>query len=129
MTGKISPYQEVAAVIADYFDGLYNSDAELLGKVFHPKASYACASDGTLTHMTMDDYLPMVARRPSPASRGEKRTDAIEGITFAGPVTAFVRGRCSIAPKDFTDFLTLVHLDGRWQIIAKIFHFDLNEAA
>lgn len=129
MTGKISPYQEVAAVIADYFDGLYNSDAELLGKVFHQKASYACATEGTLTHMTMDEYLPMVARRPSPASRGEGRTDAIEGIAFAGPVTAFVRARCSIAPKDFTDFLTLVHLDGRWQIIAKVFHFDLKEAA
>ena len=119
-----SDFAEVAAVIADYFDGLYNSDAALLGEVFHPKATYACATEGKLTYMTMEDYLPMVAKRPSPASKGETRKDAIEAIEFAGPVTAFVRARCSIAPRDFTDFLTLIHIDGRWRIIAKVFHFE-----
>jgi hypothetical protein len=24
----------------------------------------------------------------------------------------------------FTDLLTLIHLDGRWQIIAKVFHYE-----
>jgi hypothetical protein len=31
-----------------------------------------------------------------------------------------------IGPKHFTDLLTLVHVDGRWQIIAKVFHFELD---
>ncbi len=26
------------------------------------------------------------------------------------------------------DFLTLVHLDGRWQIIAKVFHYEEQKA-
>jgi hypothetical protein len=33
--------------------------------------------------------------------------------------------QCVIRPNHFTDLLTLIHVDGRWQIIAKVFHFDV----
>ena len=46
-----------------------------------------------------------------------------------GPVTALARVECSIGPKHFIDLLTLVHVDGRWQILAKVFHFDLEPTA
>lgn len=118
----------VTALMADYFDGLYHSDAARLGRVFHPQAVYACATEGRLTHLTMDAYLPIVAARQSPASRGEERRDEVVAITFAGPVTALVQARCAIGLKHFTDFLSLVKLEGRWQIIAKTFHFDLMDA-
>jgi len=122
-------FAEIVAALGDYFDGLYTSDASKLAGVFHPQAIYACASDGTLTHMTMDAYLPMVAKRPSPASRGEPRRDRILSIEFAGPVTAMARVECTIGPKRFTDLLSFVRLDGHWRLIAKVFHFDLDEAA
>lgn len=117
-------YAEVAAALDDYLDGLYHSDTTRLGRIFHPKAIYATASEGELLHLTMEEYFPMVDRRPSPASRNEPRRDRIVSITFAGPVTALVRLNCAIGPKYFTDLLTLVRLDGRWQIIAKVFHFE-----
>jgi hypothetical protein len=66
----------------------------------------------------------VVEKRPSPASRNELRRDAIVSIQFAGPVTAFVHANCAIGPRYFTDFLTLVQVDGRWQIIAKVFHYE-----
>lgn len=112
----------VEAVLGDYFEGLYRSDAGLLGRVFHPRAIYACASDGPLRTLSMAEYLPMVDQRPSPASRAEARTDRIVSIEFAGPVTALARVECSILPRHFIDLLTLVQVDGRWQIIAKVFH-------
>ncbi len=122
-------YAGIIAALDLYFDGLYDSDAGKLGAVFHPLAVYACASEGSLTHLTMGDYLPMVARRPSPASRGEARRDRIISIEFAGPVTALARVECAIGEKRFTDLLSFVKLDGRWQIIAKLFHFDIAAAA
>ncbi|MEZ5935422.1 MAG: nuclear transport factor 2 family protein [Alphaproteobacteria bacterium] len=118
-------YAAVARVLGDYFDGLYHSDSTLLSKVFHPEARYVSATGGTLLHLTMAEYFPLVDRRPSPASRGEARTDSIISIAFAVPVTAFARVTCSIHPKAFTDFLTLIRLDGEWRIIAKVFHYDL----
>lgn len=119
----------IGAVMQDYFDGLHYSDTTRLARVFHPKAQYACATDGTLLYRTMEEYFPVVDARPSPASRGEARTDRILAIEFHGPVTARVLAACRIAEKDFIDCLTFLKLDGRWQVMSKIFHYDLNEAA
>ncbi|KRE16283.1 hypothetical protein ASE66_11100 [Bosea sp. Root483D1] len=122
-------FSEIVAALGLYFDGLYHSDTEKLGQLFHPQAIYACGTEGSLTHMTMDAYLPMVAKRPSPASRDEPRSDRILSIEFAGPVTAFARAECAIGPKRFTDLLSFIRLDGRWRLIAKVFHFDLEAQA
>lgn len=122
-------YAEIVEALTRYFDGLHHSDAGKLAGVFHPQAVYACATEGSLTHLTMNAYLPMVAARPSPASRGEPRRDRIVSIEFAGPVTALARVECAIGPKLFTDLISFVRLDGEWRIIAKVFHFDLAPAA
>ncbi len=114
----------VTQALTTYFDGLYHSDTARLGQVFHPRAIYACATDGKLLYLTMDEYFPIVDKRPSPASKGEDRHDRILSIEFAGPVTAFARVECAIQPKFFTDFLTLVSIEGRWQIMSKVFHYE-----
>jgi 4-oxalocrotonate tautomerase len=119
------PFVQVSAVLDDYFEGLYRSDSQMLRRVFHPSALYACATDGTLLTLRMDEYFAIVDKRPSPASRGDPRTDRIVGIEFAGPVTALARVECSILPKHFIDLLTLVQVDGRWQVISKVFHYAL----
>lgn len=122
-------FAEITAVLSDYFDGLYHSDAAKLARVLHPTALYACPTGGTLVRLNMDEYFPIVARRPSPASRGEPRYDRVISIEFAGPVTAIARVECAIAPKLFTDLLTLVYLDDRWKIMSKIFHYELRPAS
>jgi hypothetical protein len=119
---------EVHGVLGRYFDALHHSDATALMTIFHPGAVYATATDGTVICLSMDEYSAVVAARESPASRGEGRSDAIESVEFAGPVTALARVRCSIGPKRFTDLLTFVRVDGRWQIIAKVFHYELRPA-
>lgn len=124
-------YAALAAVLQDYFDGLYHCDTKLLAKVFHPQARYACATDtlggGELVHLGMADYFPIVEQRVSPASQGQERRDQIVSIEFAGRVTALARVHCAIGPKYFTDLLTFILVEGRWQIISKVFHYDLTE--
>lgn len=116
----------VIRLLTDYFDGLYYSDSERLSRVFHPRAHYVCVTSGELQHLSMAEYLPIVARRESPASRAEPRQDRIVSIEFAGDVTARARVECAIGPKHFDDFLTLVFIDDRWQIMSKIFHYELQ---
>ncbi len=111
--------------LQDYFDALYHCDMALLRAVFHPGAIYVCATEEPLVQLTMDEYFPIVEMRDPPSARGELRRDTIETISFAGPRTAFARVRCAIGNRYFTDFLTLIEQDGRWQIISKVFHFDL----
>lgn len=117
-------FNEIADALTDYFDGLYFSDTSRLARVFHPQAQYVSVTDGSLLYRTMGEYFPIVDKRPSPASRDEPRRDSIVSIEFAGPVTATARVHCSIGEKLFTDCLTLIKLDGRWQIISKVFHHD-----
>ncbi|MCM5678923.1 nuclear transport factor 2 family protein [Schlegelella sp. S2-27] len=121
-----APFADVCAVLADYFEGLYRSDTRLLRRAFHPRAIYACATDAALLRLDMDEYFGIVDRRASPASRGDARADRILSIDFIGPVTALARVECEILPKRFSDVLTLIRVDGRWQIIAKVFHYELE---
>lgn len=119
-------FTAVTNLVSKYFDGLYHSETSLLAEIFHPAAHYVCATDGTVLYLTMNEYFSIVDRRPSPASRGETRNDRIVSIEFAGPVTALARVECSIGTKFFTDFLTLIFVDSKWQIISKVFHYDIR---
>lgn len=124
MSAHLARYDDVAAVLQAYFDGLHHSDTQRLRRVFHPQAVYATASGGKPLVLRMEEYFPIVDARPSPASKGEDRTDEILSITFTGPVTAQATLRCSIRPKSFVDLLTLIHVDGEWRVIAKVFHWE-----
>ena len=70
----------------------------------------------------------LVSSRPDGAwgRAGLHTGDQIVSIEFAGPVTALARVNCSIGERFFTDLLSFVFVDGRWQIIAKVFHYDLR---
>jgi hypothetical protein len=121
----VAPYSAIAAVLQNYFDGLYDSDSAKLRGVFHPLATYTCATEKPILHMGMTDYFALVDKRPSPRSRGEQRRDRIVSMEIAGPDAAFARVECAIGPRFCTDLLTFVRVDGRWQIMAKVFHYDL----
>ena len=123
----MSDFSAVTGVLETYFDGLYHADTERLAAAFHPQAIYATADETPLLYRTMDEYFPVVAKRESPASRGESRRDVIDAIEFAGENTAFARVRCSIGTRDFVDLLTLVQTDGAWRIMAKVFQIIERE--
>lgn len=116
-----SAHEQIAVLLQQYFDALYFCDVDLLQRVFHPQALYATADEQPFLHRTMAEYVPVVAARQSPASRGEPRKDHVESVEVAGENTALARVRCSIGERDFVDFLSLVRVDGQWRIIAKVF--------
>ena len=116
-----SALTDICEVLQDYFDALYFCDVDKLQSVFHPRAIYATADETPLLYRTMEEYVPVVAARQSPASNNEARRDYVDAVDLAGENTAAARVRCSIGQRDFVDFLTLVRTDGRWRIIAKVF--------
>lgn len=120
----MTSFNAVQDVLHTYFDALYYCDTDKLIEVFHPKAIYATADETPMLYRTMEEYVPVVAARQSPASRAEPRKDFIDAIEFAGDNTALARVRCTIAERDFIDLLTLVRTNGRWRIMAKIFHIS-----
>lgn len=115
-------YAEVLGLLRDYYDGLYHLDIAKLREVFSPSARYATASGGELLELGIDDYLTRVEKRTAPASTGTPYGCTVRSITFAGPVTAMAEVESSLFGHDYVDFLSLLKLDGRWHIQAKVFH-------
>ncbi len=119
---------QIKQVIQDYLEGLYRCDTELLARVFHPQALYATAVDAAPLIMDMATYLPVVAQRDPPARQNAVRRERILLVDIVGPTTAMVKLECSFFGKDYIDLLTLICVDGRWQIISKVFHYTLAHA-
>ncbi|MEM6452610.1 MAG: nuclear transport factor 2 family protein [Cyanobacteria bacterium P01_D01_bin.105] len=116
-------YLAVVEVLKDYYDALYRCDTGLLAQIFHASAQYFTASSGELLHLDMNTYFPIVEQRISPESSGETYGFSIDSIEFVGAVTAIAIMRSSLFSKDYIDLLALIKLDGKWQIISKVFHY------
>ncbi|MEW6991148.1 nuclear transport factor 2 family protein [Colwelliaceae bacterium 6441] len=123
MTNK----NKIKQQLAHYFDGLYFNDLSLLANVFHPLAHYCCTTGGELTHLSMGEYFQLLKKRQSPFSKDQQRQDKIILIDVIGESTALAKVQCVIEPKYFTDLLSFIHIEGRWQIISKVFDYKLNE--
>lgn len=111
----------IEQAIQTYFDGLYEGNADKLARVFHETSALTWEQDGKVAIWTLAQWLQAVRERPSPQSKGLARDDALLLLDQSGPTTAFVKVRCQIPPRHFTDYLSLLKLEGRWVIVQKVF--------
>jgi hypothetical protein len=117
----------IEAVIAHYFDGLYEGDADKLGAVFHPSADLRWLEKGELQVLTVPDLLARVRQRPSAKAEGKPREDFIVTIDRSDQSTAFIKLRCQLPPRYFTDYLVAMKLNDGWRIVSKSYRYDLRE--
>ncbi len=116
-------YAEIAQALQIYFDGFHEGDVDTLRRVFHPNAHLYSSTDGSLVDDDMTAVYARVEGRVAPATKGETRNDRILSIDRSGPESALAVVQITIAPKLFTDYLSLLKIDGRWQIISKTYTF------
>ncbi len=114
-------YAEIVAVLQDYFDGFYAGDVDKLKGVFHPNCHLISATGGPLLNDPMDVVYARVAGRTAPAAANQKRRDRVLSIDKSGPEAALAKVQIAIGPKLFTDYLNILRIDGRWQIVSKIY--------
>jgi Putative lumazine-binding len=118
---------EIEKTVKIYFDGLYEGDADKLASVFHETSALTYEHDGKLVVLPRDDWLKAVRERSSAKARDLPRDDAILSIDQSGPTTAFVKVKCQIPPRFFTDYLSLLKVGGQWQVVQKVFATDLRK--
>ena len=116
----------IEAAVKTYLDGLYEGDADKLAAVFHPTSALTYEEDGTLKPLPRDEWLVAVRNRPSAKTRGLSRHDEILEIDQASPTMAFVKLKCAIPPRFFTDYLSFLKVDGRWQVAQKVFATEVR---
>ncbi|PJI44349.1 nuclear transport factor 2 family protein [Ferrovibrio sp.] len=114
---------DILATVKTYLDGLFEGDTTKIRESFHSASSlFAVAADGKLVNMPREEWCRMIEGRASPKASGMTREhERILSVDITGPNTALVKLNCAIAPRFFTDYLSLIRLDGRWVVINKTF--------
>jgi Putative lumazine-binding len=116
----------IEALIADYFDGVYEGDVDKLAAVFHPSADLRGLENGELLVRTVPDWLDQMRKRPSAKAEGKPREDFVVAIDRSDESTAFIKLRCQVPPRYFTDYLVAMKLGDGWRIVSKSYRYDLR---
>ncbi|MDJ0042919.1 nuclear transport factor 2 family protein [Pantoea allii] len=118
-TVPVSAYEAVLDTARRYVDGLKQGSAETLAGAFHKDAVMYGFTDGELLGGPVDNLYKFVRENGS-APEIETHLDVL-AIT---PTTSVVRVDMEndAIGTDYNDYLTLIRIDDRWQVIAKVYH-------
>jgi Putative lumazine-binding len=117
----------VEAVVQHYFDGVHEGDADKLEEIFHPSADLRSLEKGELQVLHLPAWLNWMRKRPSAKAEGKPRDDFIVTIDRSDDQTAFIKVRCQLPPRYFTDYLVAMKLKDGWKIVSKSYRYDLRE--
>jgi Putative lumazine-binding len=107
--------------VQTYLDGLYEGNADKIASVFLPTSALTQVFENELKITPRDVWLDAVRNRPSPKASSLVRQDHVLVIDLISSTLAHVKVKCAMPPKFFTDILSFVKLDGRWQVAQKVF--------
>jgi hypothetical protein len=112
-------YEEVVSTVAKYVEGLRVGSADGVAEAFHKDAVMYGLTNGELLGGPIKNLYDFVEKNGT-ATEIKTRIDVL-AIT---PTTAVVRVDMEkdAIGADYTDFHTLIKLDGTWHIIAKVYH-------
>lgn len=125
MTSKDTPSTasigDLVALAKIYFDAAYAMDADSFAAIFNPAALVTRRGDGDSVVVTpIAAWLDLVRTLTSPQDAGSVRADQILSIAMTRDM-ALLKLRLRIPPREVTDLLSCFYLNGRWQIVQKVF--------
>lgn len=114
---KIDDETAVRAVVAQYFYGILYYDEPLLQATFHADAQVSgIRKDGRFDYQRFQDWVAYTrGKAPDPAGR----ENSIAHVDISG-AAASVRTELRWPNVHYTDYLSLLKIDGRWVIANKI---------
>ena len=116
---SVQDYDDVLAVVQGYVEGLKTGDVEQLKKTFHKDAiMYGHLPEG-LSQGSVENLYTYVEKFGAAAKIKTHLT-----VLHKTPTTAIVRVEMErdAADEDFTDYHSLIKVDGEWKVVAKLFH-------
>jgi hypothetical protein len=111
----------VRQAIEHYFRGHATGQGEHFRKVFHPESKLFAVRDGKFWQLTSEEYI---ARAPGKAPADEaQRKRSVETVDVAGNA-AVAKVVLDYPNVKFTDYMSLLKIDGEWKIVNKTFHSE-----
>lgn len=108
-------------VIQDYFQGYQQADVSLIQNAFHPDTKLLSVSNEKIDVTEMKDWLKGLKERHQSGDirLGKLKIESIDMTDQAASVKLEIR----FETFEFTDYLSLLRLDGKWLIVGKIYHY------
>lgn len=119
----VQDYEDVLAAMQGYVNGLKTGNVEELKKTFHKNAvMYGHLEDG-LSEGSIDNLYTYVEKFGAAPNIKTNLT-----VLHKTPTTATVRIEMEhdAADEDFTDYHSLIKINGEWKVVAKVFHLYTN---
>lgn len=114
----IKDYREIREVVMQYVNGCAAGDVELAKKAFHKDAVMYGYLNGELSAGSIENLYAAIGQLGADAGT-KAEVDVTEVVGTAATVRVVLENWHGLS---FTDFHSLVKIDGRWTIVAKIFH-------
>jgi len=112
---------EIRKVIQKYFDAGYDSSPEIADTMHDRVLLYSFENNRPEGELRIWDKETFVKIATS-VGLGFPRFEEITSIDFTGPNSAAARVKVRVQDTLFTDILNFMCLDGKWQIVAKVFY-------
>ena len=114
--------EAVRVPLENYMKGHATGNAEFMRKAFHTEGKLIFIRDGKYSTRTFEEYIAgMKDGKPAPDEAGRKRW--IESVEVTGNAAV---GKIILDYPNgkFTDYMTLLKIDGEWKIVNKSFYFE-----
>lgn len=106
----------VRETVQFYIDGQAAGDGRLIARAFHPDARMTWIRNGALRTVPIAEYVGWFNGRP--AADEAERERWIEEVDVTGNA-ALVKVILDYPQVRYTDYMSLLKLDGTWQIVHK----------
>jgi Putative lumazine-binding len=104
--------------LENYLKGHATGDGDYMRKAFHPEAKVFSFRDGKLNQLTSAEFAARFTGGPAPDEAQRKRWIESVKITGNAGVGVIVLDYPTVK---FTDYMSLLKVDGEWKIINKTF--------
>lgn len=111
--------------LENYLKGHATGDPEFFRKAFHTEGNLIFIRDGKYTTRSFAEYIAGASGKPAPDE--DKRRRSIESIDISGNA-ATAKIVLDYPTVKFTDYMTLLKIDGEWKIINKSFYAEPKPA-
>ncbi len=118
---QMSEKDAVKVPLNNYLKGHETGNPDFMRKAFHTEGKLIFVRDGKYTTRTFDEYI--LGMNGKPADDEAKRKRSIESIDIAGNA-ATAKIILDYPAVKFTDYMTLLKIDGEWKIINKTFYAE-----
>lgn len=109
---------KIDLVVRDYVLGMLAADEALLRQAFHPSCRIIGHFHGELEWLTLDDFVGQL--KAEGAVPGEPYWD-IQAVDVTGDA-ASLKLAVHYGEMRFTDYLSLLKIEGRWVIVNKLYY-------